>query len=465
MLANKTTEPAGRVKGLLFAAEAAFRARRMGEVEHCCEEILELDRNHVLALHLVRLAINAKGDLDQELRILRRIVAINPDHPESLNGLADVLRKQGQPLLGIEPCLHAVGLRPDCTNAHNTLGLCYFETGALTQAAECFERAIRLQPTLAAAYVNLGATLKKLGRTAEAVDCYCRATQIAPDSSEAQEALGLLYGLQKKPQHAAQCFRRVLRLNPTSSRAHLLLADSLHQQGFSDKAAELVDRALAGEMSYWDDIGVTMPTRLIGLAADKPAARAAAEEYLRRTRLIDPEARFIVNKFNDNIFHVGFLHLVFPNARFIHCRRSPIDNCVSIYMTPFRKRSPAFRVREDILEIHRHFSTLASHWRQVLPPDRFLEVDYEESIANHEEVTRRIIAFCDLEWEDACLRHEENKRIVNTPSKWQARQPIYSTSVERWRRYEPWLGAFEELIPKNGSAAAGLKTSTDVPIG
>ncbi len=86
------------------------------------------------------------------------------------------------------------------------------------------------------------------------------------------------------------------------------------------------------------------------------------------------------------------------------------------------------------------------HWRRVLPADRFLEVDYEELTREPEPVIRRIIAACGLTWHDACLRPESNPRAVKTPSKWQTRQPIYRTSVARWRRYEPWLGPLSALV-------------------
>jgi hypothetical protein len=86
-----------------------------------------------------------------------------------------------------------------------------------------------------------------------------------------------------------------------------------------------------------------------------------------------------------------------------------------------------------------------AHWRTVLPARQLLEIDYEDLIANREAVTRRMIEFAGLEWDDACLHHESNTRSVNTPSAWQVRQPIYKSSVERWRNFEPWLGEFNVL--------------------
>ena len=91
---------------------------------------------------------------------------------------------------------------------------------------------------------------------------------------------------------------------------------------------------------------------------------------------------------------------------------------------------------------------------RMMPPDRFTEVEYETLIADREAETRRLVAFCGLDWDDACLIPERNTRLINTASRWQARQPVYTTSVQRWRRYEPWLGELRELLP------AALQPST-----
>jgi hypothetical protein len=94
------------------------------------------------------------------------------------------------------------------------------------------------------------------------------------------------------------------------------------------------------------------------------------------------------------------------------------------------------------------------HWRRVLPADRFIEVEYERLIADREAETRRLVAFCGLDWDDSCLVPERNGRLVKTTSLWQARQPVYATSVERWRRYEPWLGELRELLPAAEATAS-----------
>jgi len=109
--------------------------------------------------------------------------------------------------------------------------------------------------------------------------------------------------------------------------------------------------------------------------------------------------------------------------------------------------------RSGILFYYEQYLRLMAHWRQVLPPERFLEIDYEELVTDRERFSRQMIEFCGLDWDEACLHHEANDRVVKTASMWQARQPLYRTSVERWRRYEPWLGEFRRLLP---GAEAGM---------
>ena len=90
-----------------------------------------------------------------------------------------------------------------------------------------------------------------------------------------------------------------------------------------------------------------------------------------------------------------------------------------------------------------------AHWRGVLSEDTLIEVDYESIISDRETVVRHLIEFCGLEWDEACLFHERNESSIRTPSKWQARQPVYSSSIQRWRPYEPWLGELLELREMN----------------
>jgi hypothetical protein len=139
--------------------------------------------------------------------------------------------------------------------------------------------------------------------------------------------------------------------------------------------------------------------------------------------------------------------MALPGARIIHCRRNPVDTCLSMFFTNFTTGHEYTWDRSDLAFSYHQYERLMEHWRRVLEDDRFIEVQYETLIADREAETRRLIAFCGLDWDEACLTPDRNGRAVSTASLWQARQPVYATSVERWRRYEPWLGELRDLIP------------------
>jgi hypothetical protein len=161
-----------------------------------------------------------------------------------------------------------------------------------------------------------------------------------------------------------------------------------------------------------------------------------------------PKAARVTDKMPFNFLWAGLIHVAFPRATIIHCRRAAIDTALSIHQTHFHPFLAFPTGGDELVAYFRDYQRLTDHWRKVLPTDRFIEVDYEELTSAPEPVIRRIIAACGLPWHDDCLRPESNARAVKTPSKWQARQPIYRTSVERWRRYETWLGPLSALVDR-----------------
>jgi Flp pilus assembly protein TadD len=187
------------------------------------------------------------------------------------------------------------------------------------------------------------------------------------------------------------------------------------------------------------------------IVPDAAALAAAAADYRALLREIGgPAAIRVTDKQPWNFMLVWLLRLAFPEARIIHCRRHPVDTCLSILFANLWSFQYGWD-RGDLVFYYRQYERLMDHWRHVLPPDRFTEIDYERLVEDREAETRRLIAFCGLDWEVACLAPERNMRAVRTTSLWQARQPVYRSSLARWRRYEPWLGELRELLPAGGS--------------
>jgi tetratricopeptide (TPR) repeat protein len=199
-----------------------------------------------------------------------------------------------------------------------------------------------------------------------------------------------------------------------------------------------------GELDFWIERGPEWadidPSRLA------KAAEQLRGDYLRILCRDAPDALRATDKMPFNFFWVGLVHLLFPNARIVHSRRNAVDTCLSIYTTLVGKTWGFASSLGNIASYYKLYLRLMDHWRRTISPDRLIDVDYESIVTAPENTARRLIAFCGLEWDPACLRPEENDGLVKTASRWQARQPIYQSSVARWRRYEPWIGELRELL-------------------
>ena len=160
----------------------------------------------------------------------------------------------------------------------------------------------------------------------------------------------------------------------------------------------------------------------------------------------------MTDKAPGNFDRLGLLMLALPQARVIHCRRHPVATCLSMYFELFDATWDFAYDRSDLAFAYRQYERLMEHWRRVLPPSRFTEVRYETLVADREAETRRLIEFCGLDWDDACLSPERNERLVTTASLWQARQPVYTSSVDRWRRYEPVARRARTLLPADAGS-------------
>jgi hypothetical protein len=158
-----------------------------------------------------------------------------------------------------------------------------------------------------------------------------------------------------------------------------------------------------------------------------------------------PHLRF-VDKMPWNYLYAGLISLILPNARMIHCRRDPLDTCLSCYSTQFANGQLFTYSQPELGRYFRHYRELASHWRSVLSPEKYIEVEYETLIDSTESESRRMLEFCDLPWDDACLRFYESKRRVTSASLDQVRSPIYKSSVGRAQAFRPWLSPLEAAL-------------------
>jgi tetratricopeptide (TPR) repeat protein len=182
-----------------------------------------------------------------------------------------------------------------------------------------------------------------------------------------------------------------------------------------------------------------------------PHLRPAIDLYLGALTRRDSSAARVVDKNPFNFINVGLMAVLFPRARIIHCRRDPMDVAVSCYTELFELKQDFTTDFESFAHYYGQYERLMRHWREVVPAP-FLDVAYETLVTDTEPAVRSMLDHCGLPWDDACLAFQQTQRPVLTPSKWQVRQPIYASSVSRWRRYERHLGPLRRALEERGIA-------------
>jgi len=165
----------------------------------------------------------------------------------------------------------------------------------------------------------------------------------------------------------------------------------------------------------------------------------SARKYLKTLDEISSSAPHVTDKMPHNFAQIGLIRLMFPDAKIIHCVRNPLDNCLSIYFSQFNHAHGYAADLNSLGEHYRGYTRLMAHWNELFG-DHILEHRYEDVIADQEGMTRRLLDFCNLAWDPACMQFFKAKRFVSTISYDQVRQPIYKKSVARWRNYEKHLG-------------------------
>jgi len=191
------------------------------------------------------------------------------------------------------------------------------------------------------------------------------------------------------------------------------------------------------------DSAAGYPAALAGLEPER--FRVMGEYYLEETRVYRRGAPFFVDKLPGNFRDLGFIHLILPNAKIIDARRAPMACCFGNFKQLFANGQEFSYDLEDLGRYYRGYAALMEHWDLALP-GKVLRVQYEEVVNDLEGTVRRLLGFCGLDFESACLEFYRTERGVRTVSSEQVRRPIYREALEQWRNYQSWLGPLEAAL-------------------
>jgi tetratricopeptide (TPR) repeat protein len=475
--------------GFHFDLAAAYkRAGLLPAAIDSLEKTIELKVDYIRAYWVLADCLSLAGKHGEGTGIMRRLCALAPS-AEAYVGLASMLMNDQRMAESEQYLRRAIETDPNFAPAYDHLGQRMQQLGQFKEAEGYFLKAIELDPGQPNAYLGFfrmkraaESEMPLIGQMEVLVD---QAGRYPEDLRQLRYALGKAYedlgDYARAMEHFDEANRLSALLVPKERKyqeeGELFLTDQMikaynkpfvladHGVAQEDDRAILIvgmirsgttlteqilsshpDVAAGGEIFYWTSAKAINLTKGLRVGkVERPELLVAGKSYRKLLDEVSLSARKITDKMPLNYTMLGIIHTIFPRFKVIHCRRHPVDTCLSMYTVPVQGMSCLFNKR-NIVSAYKDYLRLMDHWRKVLPQDFFFELDYEALIADREPHIRRMLEFVGLDWNDACLQHEKNEREVNTPSKWQVRQPIYTSSKERWRKYEPWLGEFRELL-------------------
>lgn len=409
--------------GHIWLATASASAGHHQEAIESFDKALEIVPEHVGALCGKGNAYRTIGDQDSSITAFHRALKANPLHAEAYWSLANMKTFRFEDsevddmlaLLGDEriPLEGQVQL-------NNALGLEYEGRGEYDRAFEFIQRGNILRR--GQEFYDRVENEEKINLTVEAFSQ--QFFEDNADHGDPDPAPIFIVGL---PRSGSTLLEQIL-----SSHS---LVDGTHELADLGKTIRF-NRKLTGP-------GLRYPTSVANLSAD--GFKRLGNNYIERTRQFRGSRLFFTDKNPNNFVHVGLLHLILPNAKIINARRHPLDSCFGSYKQLFAQGQPFCYDLVEVGEYYLQYQRLMDHWHEVLP-GKVLDVQYEEVVRDLEGQVRRILEYCELEWEESCLRFHETSRSVKTASSEQVRRPIYSSAVNTWRHYEHHLDALIEVL-------------------
>ena len=441
--------------------------------------------------------LGAHYSLGEPEKCYREAIRLQPKVPEFYLNLGVLLREQGRHEEALELFRNAVELRPGYETAIAGISQVLEHLGDFDGAFATIQPLLEQgtqESTVALAY---SAVARHVNQRAEAIALLEKIVLLpkpARELSSMHFALGKLYDSMKEydksfyhthaahhiepavydPEQNKRKFDEIIEVYSVENLTHLPRSTSRSQLpvfivGMPRSGTSLVEQILAshpqvygaGELEHIHGMTAILSTLLGGKAAYPQCLASVkrrhldelAQRHLAMLSKLSKTAVRVTDKMPHNFMELGLINLLFPNAHIIHCKRDPVDTCFSIYGLPFNDSHPYTDSLEHLGSYYLEYLRLMEHWKRVLSVP-ILEVQYEELVADQEGVSRQMVEFCGLPWDERCLNFHVVERVVTTHSYDQVRRPIYKQSVARWKNYESHLRPLIEALGQNSNGNA-----------
>jgi len=420
--------------------------------------------------------------LDKAIKSFKKAIDIQPNYVQAHSNLGNILQDIGQLDAAMNCYKNALAINPNHTQCYLDIGLIHKEKGQIDDAIKFFEKALTINPSHAVTYDNLS-DIKKY--TINKKHITKMQSLLSSDTLSPSDRRHLCFALAKvnenldnqgelfKYLHEANRLRKH-ELNYSFDRSKTLF--STVKEIFSSTYPD-IEKSLASEPSTFKPIFIVgMPrsgtTLVEQITSSHPAVHGAGElrtftdilnPILRdnlahsknnlpdktflsiRQQYLDSLSRFnvpenvITDKMPLNFIYIGFILTAFPEAKIIHMKRDARATCWSIYKNYFHNKGNGFSYnQEDLAGFYGLYTDLMDFWHQLFP-DKIYDMCYEDLTTNQEEETRKLLQYCELDWDENCLNFHTSKRTVKTSSSLQVRQKMYQGSSEAWKKYEVHL--------------------------
>ena len=407
-------------------------------------------------LQQLGVALREAGEFAEAERCHARALELAPDSPQAENGLGNVLAMGGDLAAAEQHYRRAIALEPDYAGAFHNL----VDVARLTPTDTLWPALMALAEQAGSLPPESAAPLQfTLGRVWEGQGDYPRAFRHFEEGNRLKRV-----SIEYDEAAQARFFADFIDSHPAMSRHAQTSGDErpVFIVGMPRSGTSLVEQILASHPAVHgagethalrnclreelppDADDHALPRQLAGL--DAAAFARVAARYSRHLDELAPGARRITNKLPGNMVFLGLMHLLYPGARIVHCRREPMDTCLSCYTKLFTTGHPFSYDLGELGRFYRMYRGLMAGWQRLLPAGAVLEVVYEDLVADVEAGARRLVEYCGLPWDPACLNFHATARPVRTASLAQVRRPIYASSVGRWKRYEQELAPLKEAL-------------------
>lgn len=466
-----------------------FNKEWLGWARQCFELAIEKNEDYLPAYNNLAIIYLKLGDPWKAEKICREALVKDKNYGPVYTVLGNALHQQERAGEAIDVFATALEMKEDGPQNLYNLGVIYIDMADHKKAESCFEKALKIAPDYAQAHYSLAGVhkYKKEDSHIAAMQALLeKKPRVSADASYLHFGLGKAYHdigeYDAAFTHYAQgnyVVRSRFQYSTKITEEDFTRLKKIFGQGFEAEALKprqkdftpifIVgmprsgttlmeqilfahpDVAAGGERAYIDQLQEKYGFSATGQDGEditkypRKKLLGMRDDYLEMLERHAPGAIYITDKMPVNFRYIGLIRLLFPQAKVIHCRREPMDCCFSIFRHLFIGHFPFAYDLKELGQYYKYYEDMMAFWHHRLPG--FIhDVQYEKLIADQEGESRKLLAFCELEWEPSCLSFHKQERIVMTASALQVKKPLYKNAIGSWKKYEKHLRLLENEL-------------------